>query len=124
MIKEDIEQQIIEERDSGRNINTPIIVPPDEDIFLLDFKRSLNEFQVQDIRISLDDYKIYEVKCIEIPITALPFGAKYPRYDTEFDKINQYSPNINNQMLGYKKRIAGVMQPKDLREFQEIEAQI
>jgi len=27
-------------------------------------------------------------------------------------------------MVGYKKRIAGVMQPKDLDEFQKIEAQI
>jgi hypothetical protein len=88
--------QVLEEKDSGRNINTPIIVPPDEEIFLLDFKRSLNEFQTQDLRISLDDYKIYEIKCIEIPITALPAGAKCPRYDTEFDKINQHSPNIYN----------------------------
>jgi hypothetical protein len=47
----------------------------------------------------------------------LPAGAKCPRYDTEFDKINQHSPNIYNQMVGYKKRIAGVMQPKDLDEF-------
>ena len=46
MIKEDIEEQVIEEKDSGRNLNAQIIVPPDEEIFLLDFKRNLNEFQV------------------------------------------------------------------------------
>lgn len=49
------------------------------------------------------------MKCIEIPITALPAGAKFPRYDTEFDKINNQNPNIYNQMINYKRRIAGIM---------------
>lgn len=72
----------------------------------------------------LDEYKVFEIKCNEIPITALPAGAKQPRYDTEFEKINPAMPDIVSKMASYKKHIAGVMVPADADEFAKIEAQM
>ena len=69
------------------------IPPVDPEIFHLDIKRNINEFQTQDIRITLDDYKIFEIKCIELGAHQLPFGEE-ARKDTEFDRINPSSPGI------------------------------
>ena len=52
----------------------------------------------------------------------LPAGAKQPRYDTEFEKINPAEPNIAAKMATYKRHIAGVMVPADADEFAKIEA--
>ena len=96
----------------------------EEDVLLLDIKRNLNEFATQDLKIDLEQYKVFEIKCNEIPITALPAGAKAPRYDTEFEKINPLSHNIASLMSGFKRKIAGVMVPADPDEFARIESQM
>ena len=101
------------------------MVPPvDEDVFLLNVKRELNEFQVSSLRLNLDDYKLFEIKCNEVPLSDLPAGAKAPRFDTEFEQVNLHSPGISAQMNGYKKMIAGVMQPGNPEELARIEAQM
>jgi len=56
--------------------------------FMVEMKRNINEFQTQDIRIAMDDIKMFEIKCNKIPISALPAGARSPRLLTEFEKIN------------------------------------
>lgn len=96
----------------------------DPEIFMLDLQRNINEFQVQDIRISLDDCKVFEIKCNTIPISALPAGAREPRLDTEFDKINPQSKNLESLMANYKGRIAGVMLSRDPEQIQKIETQM
>lgn len=67
---------------------------------------------------------MFEIKCNEVPLTDLPAGAKAPRFDTEFDQINIHAPGIQSQMSGYKKMIAGVMQPANPEELARIEAQM
>ena len=94
----------------------------DEEVLMLDLKRSLNEFQTQDLKLILDEYKVFEIKCNEIPIHSLPAGAKQPRYDTEFVRILPSEPNIAAKMATYKRHIAGVMVPADADEFAKIEA--
>lgn len=72
----------------------------------------------------MEDLKLFEIKCNEVPLTDLPAGAKAPRFDTEFDQINIHAPGIQSQMSGYKKMIAGVMQPANPEELARIEAQM
>ena len=55
---------------------------------MLDLQRNINEFKTHPIFISMDDLKIFEVKCNIIPVAELPVGAKEDRLDTEFDRIN------------------------------------
>jgi len=93
----------------------------DPESFLIEMKRNSNEFQVQDIRIPLEELKIFEIKCTKIPISALPAGARYPKLLTEFEKVNPSSTNICSQMAGFKSRIAGVMLPRDSQELSKIE---
>lgn len=50
----------------------------------------------------------------------LPFGQK-ERKDTDFERINPQSANIVTKMATYKRRIAGVMMPRDLEEIRKIE---
>lgn len=50
----------------------------DMEAFEVDLKRNYNEFQTQDIRLPIEEYKIFEIKCNEIPVHALPAGAKGP----------------------------------------------
>jgi len=65
-----------------------LIPPVDEEVLFLEIKKELNEFATHDLRINLDEYKIFEIKCNEIPITALPAGAKAPEYETEFERLD------------------------------------
>ena len=96
------------------------IPPVEADILQLDIKKSINEFQTHDLRISLEDYKIFEIKCITLDEDRLPFGEK-PRKDTEFERVNPQSSDIVQQMNNYKERITGVMMPRDLEEIRKIE---
>ena len=89
----------------------------DPDTMMLDLLRGINEFQTHDIRLSMEDYKIFEVKCNIIPLSSLPAEATAPIHETEFDEITPQSNRLNN----FKYRIAGVMQPRDLVEIQKIE---
>ena len=97
------------------------MVPPVEpEILMLDIRKCINEFQTHDLRINLDDYKIFEIKCIKLDEEKLPYGQK-PRKDTEFERINPQRTDIAQHMNTYKKRIAGVMMPRDLEEISKIE---
>ena len=123
MIAEDVDVQAREARETS--VGGVCTVPRvDEEGFMLDLTRQLNVFHPQDLRLLLDDYKVFEIKCNEIPITALPAGAKAPRFDTEFEKINPAMPTIASKMASYKRHIAGVMVPADADEFANIEAQM
>lgn len=59
----------------------------DPDTMMLDLLRGINEFQTHDIRLSMEDYKIFEVKCNIIPLSSLPAEATAPIHETEFDEI-------------------------------------
>lgn len=74
------------------------------------------------MRINLDEYKIFEIKCNEIPITALPAGAKAPEYETEFERIDPSPLDFSQgKMENYRNKIAAVMVPADLDELTRIE---
>lgn len=116
----------------------------DTEMFLLDLKRNINEFQTQDIRIALEPppttalssslpgvinnestYKIFEIICNVIPRSALPADAKEDRLDTEFKRINPTKLfQDSNQKESYRNRIAGVMQPRDTEELANLENQM
>ena len=44
----------------------------DPEVFMCELKRNINELQTQDIRIPMQDLKIFEIKCKKIPLSALP----------------------------------------------------
>ena len=84
-------------------------------------KRNINELQLQDIRIPIEDLKLFEIKCTKIPISALPAGARSPRLLTDFERISPHPSNLSLMLSTYKHRIAGVMLPRDISELQKIE---
>ena len=73
------------------------------------------------MKIPIDELKIFEVKCDVTPVSQLPYGAKGPRYDTDFERIKVTSPNFENQTQQFRHHIAGVMMARDAQEFMRIE---
>ena len=90
----------------------------------LDMLRNINDFptDLQDIRINLEEYKVFEIIKYTTPISHLPAGATEPRLDTEIERINHKTPE--SQFSSYKNRIAGVMIPKDPEQMQKIETKM
>ena len=70
-------------------------------------------------------YKIFEIKCNIIPLSALPADAKEPRLDTEFERIQpeKLFKDVNKKE-SYKRRIAAVMLPRDAEEIANLENQM
>jgi hypothetical protein len=46
-----------------------------------------NEFDPQYTKIPISDYKIFEIKGHEIPLSALPAGTLYPRWTTLMEEL-------------------------------------
>lgn len=77
---------------NGAFMNKPALLDPE--IFMCELKRNINELSPTDVRIPLQKLKIFLIKCIKIPISALPAGTKEPKLLTEFLRINPNHPNI------------------------------
>lgn len=73
------------------------------------------------MKIPMEELKIFEMKCVVTPMSALPYGAKGPRYDTDFERIQASSVNFENLAHGFRHHIAGVMMARDAQEFIRIE---
>lgn len=148
-IKLDVDKQSKNDLERSHNINSmnqmnAAAHQMDAEMFLLDLKRNINEFQTQDIRIALEPppttalssslpgvinnegtYKIFEIKCNIIPLHALPADAKEPRLDTEFERIQPAKLFLDvNKKESYKRRIAAVMLPRDAEEIASLENQM
>ena len=93
----------------------------DSELFMIDLKRNINEFQTQDIQISMDEYKIFKIECNRLEKSQLPVGASGPKQIIKFEKIDPRNANIDDQMSEHKFKIAGVMMPRDLEKFKKIE---
>jgi hypothetical protein len=89
-----VSHAVMNDQNQLNSFNNPKPVMMDEELFLCELKRNINELQTQDIRVSMQDLKIFEIKCNKIPISALPAGTKEPRLLTEFVKINPNNSNL------------------------------
>lgn len=77
-----------------------------------------NEFDPQDIKIPIDDYKIFEIKGHEIPLSALPAGTTSSRWTTLVEEVRpQDIPNLKHKVLG-------VMVPPDVQKLKQLEREI
>jgi len=96
----------------------------DIETFELEMKRNINELKTQDLRIPVDQLKIFEIKCNKIPKSARPAEATGDLLLTEFERILPTLGNLNDLMAAHKFSIAGVMLPRDLQEIQKIETRM
>ena len=69
---------------------------------------SRNEFDPQDVKISVDDYKIYKIEGCEIPITALQAGATSSMWSTLVEPVRR------DELINLKHRILAVLLPQDV----------
>eukprot|EP00347_Sterkiella_histriomuscorum_P016599 403352570 len=86
----------------------------------LEVQLQRNEYDPQDIKLSLEEFKIYKFEGQEIPLTALPAGATSPRWSTLLDEVRL--PQTDFQSLNRK--ILAFLIPQDISKLKQLEREI
>ncbi|CDW77180.1 polyribonucleotide 5-hydroxyl-kinase clp1 [Stylonychia lemnae] len=81
---------------------------------------SRNEYDPQDMKLSLEEYKFFQVEGKEIPITALPAGATSPRWSTLLEEVKVQSADFAN----LKHRILALLVPQDVQKLRQLEREM
>ena len=82
-----------------------------QEIYGVDTALSRNEFDPQDIKLSIDDYKIFEIKGYQLASSSLMAGSNQTRHITTVEEVTPQN------ITSLKHRILGVLIPPDAEKL-------
>jgi len=90
----------------------------EEGQFGLEIQYTRTEFDPYDISISVEEYKIFEIKGHEIPLSALPAGSTSPKWTTLMDEIK------GSELAKLQHKMLAIAYPQDQERLRVLEKEL
>jgi polyribonucleotide 5'-hydroxyl-kinase len=81
------------------------------------FNGKMGKFDTFEVGLDLEEYKLYTIEIVKIPLSALPMGAKQ---DTQKIMVKHADP----KNMPLQNRVVGVLDPFDLEKLRRLESEV